>query len=340
MIFSKDNYSDCTKNYDLDLQSKILEEHSVENVYIVTSDQEGKDETSPLVSLSLLGKSGKFISTLVFLGTLKCATGNESSMGWRVLKSSICALLYISECFNDANSKGETVPTISANAIISSVLSKAGIYANTGNNKVSTLESIYSKENMDKFFYISDYIGSMCRSLIFNRTDNVLEKLSGNSIDDYNLLRFLGQIEYPSSHDVASYPYNNHAVVSNVSRTIFTHIMYSYRRAKILRYGNYCPKINNYMTFNNRAADYKGIVAEKTANTELVVVVVAFTALGFLLFSLYAMYDFAKRKRHSRAKRKPPLFVQTNYKDSSLKRTPNIVCVTGSSNVARYRYQN
>ncbi|WP_092343679.1 hypothetical protein [Candidatus Ichthyocystis sparus] len=343
MITSRINCFDHTKSDDLELQDKILVEYSYRSEYIIQAKEKAELNNG---ASSLLGRSISFMSPLVFLGTLRCTAGDAVHTGWTSLKSNLCGLIYVENCFINATLRGEDVPKINVADIFSSILNKAGIHTNIDN--APPIGDINNEESIDTFFYIGDQIGAVCRSLIFNQTNDVLRKLTQNSknehtflefinniisnrtgsmlkeltensMDTYYFLYLLSQMDKPDTSKLGC-TYTNNAIKSNVSSNILSLILST---NKISTLKTYCPTICEYIPIDKYAADPKELIINKIpalniepkSNAELNIIVVVLAVAGILLFSLYAMANLIKRKRF--------FFIPRNYICRALRRTLN-----------------
>ncbi|WP_139057191.1 hypothetical protein [Candidatus Ichthyocystis hellenicum] len=293
MIISKVGYCDYIENDDLESQ--------IEDEYIGQTPQELRSRESYRRS-SLSGLSGKLMAPLIFLGTLECSAGVAVSEGWLSLKSSLCSLVYVEKCFNDANSKGEDVPIVSVANIMSSILDDMGLN-NSANNTI--LEKITEEKSIGAFFYISDKINSVCRSLIFNLTDPKLKNLTQIQKDDRGFLHFTENMVLNASDpdigrfislamsmfdqlinapvgtyyflylidhvgrartDILNCTYTDHAIASNVSGAVLTRVLTSVKAATLKPY---CQSIDEHIPVDKNAAGLEDLITTKIQESDI-----------------------------------------------------------------------
>ncbi|WP_092483255.1 hypothetical protein [Candidatus Ichthyocystis hellenicum] len=298
--------SDYTKNNDLRLQNEILEDYSSEDEDVVPASQNVKSRRLHLGPLSLLGDLKSFTAPLIFLGTLKCATGSGLHTGWEILKSNLCNLIYARDCFSAAISSGkDDVPSVDVTGTLHSILSKAGIHTSPDNPRIFPLKYMGSEMDIDKVYYVGEYVGAVFRGLVFNRTEPMLRQLTENSMERYCTLRNLDMVDNPYPHDVADYQFNEHAIKSNLSRDAVVHILFSSIRTRPLRYRNYCPAIRKYImpVYRHTSSSVKNIDVlpesgiKPTSDIDLALVVTMLTFVGILWLTLYAVSSSTKRRR-------------------------------------------
>ncbi|WP_092483261.1 hypothetical protein [Candidatus Ichthyocystis hellenicum] len=184
MVASKTN---CSDYRDLEFQSEVAVENSSEFEDVVFADQNVRRSKSCSESLLLSLAKGS-VAPLVFLSSLNYAAGDTVSLGWDKLRLSLCSLMYVERCFNDAVSKGEDVPVVNVTDILSFIVNDAFEYASKHN--ISTPENMGEKESIAMFSHVDDRIAAACRSLVFNLTSPILRHLNQSQRDDVGFSYF------------------------------------------------------------------------------------------------------------------------------------------------------
>lgn len=293
----------------------------------ITSDQDDiieAQESRIIKSSGCLhsGVGSKFaraISSLFFLSLLEQASGSGLAFGWFKLKSGLCSLLYVKECFDKARLKGENVPNFNITGIISSILSKAGVSSKNG---MASLVSLNPEADTREKYYISDYFGLVSRNFTFNKTETMLRLITEKSMEDYEYMYDTGVIDQPYPHEVDSYPFSDYAIRSNVSRGILNKIRFRTHSPSRNR-GVYCPSVSEYLSTavpidtssivpTQTAATISNIISESSLEPTTLVLVSGFVMLLFS-FVLYALFSLGRRKNSA--------FVMRNRRHSAFRRS-------------------
>ncbi|WP_092483257.1 hypothetical protein [Candidatus Ichthyocystis hellenicum] len=186
MAISRASCYGCTEDCDLE----FLAEPSNENEHITLSSQKVNDGESYNGS-SLLSLSGKFMAPLLFLGTLKTATGAVVSEGWVSLKASICGLMYIEKCFDYAAARGKDLPIIDVESMLHYFLGDAH-YGD--NSKIHPLEGLDAEKSVESILGLNGRVLAACRYVIFNLTSPALKNMTQGEKDEYGLSYFVNHI--------------------------------------------------------------------------------------------------------------------------------------------------
>lgn len=339
MIISKSSFpEDYLDHSDLEIDK---EAECLSYGYDIPSDQDDVVENQELntrKSIMRLGsragsKIVNFMSSLIFLSLLEKADGGLLSVGWIKLRSSLCIILYIKECFDKAISKGEDIPNVSITDKILYILNKSDIYVNSDNASISPLMFLDPEVEAKELHYVDDYFIAIYRNLAFSES-NMLRIITEKSMKDYEHLYNVGEIKPPYLYELNSYQLNDHAIRSNVSRSIISKI--GNEVLNIIRSGgysyiwsnekNYCPNISKYVHMDDYVSKNRVVPMVSTAtpintsagistlddttvttlNTvqtsciELPALAVVLTFAAFLfLFVSYAVFSLVKHNRFS-----------------------------------------
>lgn len=303
--------------------------------------------------LSFRIKPNNLLSPLVFLGTLKCTTGNIISLAWEELTKNLCGILYVRDRFDAAISAGKDVPHIDIESILRRILNNTGIRANLSSREIITIPDITDSENYDytDFFHISDYLGSVFRGVTFNQTGTMLSNSSKDLIkklmDDHEYTYNIGYPqELPHPNDLVKYKFSNYAIESNTSRKAINNIVLDCVKTGMLRYWEYCTNIGKYMPLGKYSEGAKNRTIEKImepkfdlvitkTDSELTVLLLVLTFIGVLVFVLYAVNNLLKRNR-SKIKNRA-LGKKNDGCDISIEIRSNALCLSSSSDL-RYRH--
>lgn len=298
--------------------------NSIKNKDDVYANPDLTARESQCTSLSSVGKLKKFMSPLVFLGTLECVDGmcmlptkldelnlRVISIGWAELKSNICGLLYLKRCFDNAISMGKDLPMIDIDSLLRRVLNDSEITADP------TKKGMFTIEESTQILHMSDYIGDIFFSLSFNKNVDVLNKSHSNFIEnlikdhehtDSNVMHNINHMSIARHlKDIVNYPFSSYANNSGVDRGALKNIIYGRIEDGMLRHSDYCPTISKYMPSDASAIASESIVIARmpesnidtTSCTELTAVVLALTIVGILLFTFYATSRSIRRRNYA-----------------------------------------
>ncbi|WP_092483259.1 hypothetical protein [Candidatus Ichthyocystis hellenicum] len=209
MTISRVSCYGCTEDYDLE----FLAESSNEDEHITLASQKVNDRGSYNGS-SLLSLSGKFMAPLLFLGTLKAATGAVVSNGWTQLKASICGLMYIEKCFDDAAARGENIPHVNVEDLLHYFLNKTAPSNNIG--KAHPLEGLDAEKSVESLLHLNGNILATCRYAVFDLTSPMLKNMTHPERDIHGLSYFVDHIVSSMSNlTVRSFFYRASLMFSN-----------------------------------------------------------------------------------------------------------------------------
>lgn len=204
------------------------------------------------------------------------------SSSWLTMKTSLCMLIYIKEHFDRAILNGESVPSVDINTILSNILEKIN----------STLPiKITDQEINHKLYYVGDYLYSVSRKFILNKTDYLLDFLDHGSFEQYDKLH-LANLTPPAIGNIENDEYSNAAIVSNISRKIVKKIHYRGDQEVVKENTIYCKSIVEYIsTLTNSDNDPE----PETIGKNIKVIVLTLAAFSFLLVA-YFIVAFVKNK--------------------------------------------
>ncbi len=298
--------STCT---DLDSFSELFPEHQHSKKILCQSESEAivldtqeKNASSHQNGKRYLGLKlsslYKLMPMFQFFGMMESANGVLDydddivlSSSWLTMKSNLCVLVYIKECFDKAISNGKLVPSININATLNNVLRKVN----------STFPIKIADHELDhRFYYVSDYLGAVSRRLILNKTDYLLELLDRVSLEQFDDIP-LANLTVPAIGDIRNDEYNNDAIISNVGRKTITKIINIKSQSIVKENSIYCRSIVKYI---DTSFDSNDILVElstvEPTTTELATVesttaAILFSFMSFL-FLFIAIFALAKNR--------------------------------------------